>query len=404
MKTILSAALIFILFAVSASAEYYYYYDLINVQDIPLLGERTKKDAKLAKSLNIVIKRWNDHAHASAASDSELHHKEGVMHYNNALSKCKGREDENAFYACMNRGGDSFYSHGLGMVFGDLGDDWIFDLDRVHPFPTAKTSSVCKKILNSKIFLNRFNDYIVYDEGAETKNLIFSEYGGTAHVPSFYYAQIPVDMEESEFLRKTSSRNVYEYAQKVEALFRKWTMRPKMYFMDNDIYLDLMTMDEKVHFIFLFDKESIFLDQACKIESRVIGYSNKEKICKRVVDGIYDKISPVKLDSVINEEEIKNFNNINGYYDNNTFFVDYANEGENHILFNLLHASGSGMGCDYEFLAIYNPQSANNISYIGKEKYSLMPSVFGDCSKNTREDLISIDKKTIYWLEITAWI
>jgi hypothetical protein len=112
MKTILSAVLILILFAVSVSADYYELYGLINVQDIPLLGGRTKKDAKLAKSLNIFIKRWNDHVRASAALESELHHKEG-FYYNNALSKCKGSEDENVFYTCMNKGEYSFYSHGF---------------------------------------------------------------------------------------------------------------------------------------------------------------------------------------------------------------------------------------------------------------------------------------------------
>jgi hypothetical protein len=310
MKTILSAVLILILFAVSVSADYYelyYYYDLINDKDIPILGEKTEREAKLVKKINIIIKRRNDCARAKALEGGHLYHMDDISKYNNALKKCKESKDEGEYYGCMDK-------NDLLSIRVDLGDNWLLDLDRVDPFPTAKTSSVCKKILNKKIFLNRFNDYIVYDEGAETKNLLFSIYGGTAHVPSFYYAQIPVDMDESEFLRKTSSHNVYEYAQGVEALFRNWTMRPKMYFMDDDIYLDLMTMDEKLHFIFLFDKESIFFDQACKIESKVIGYSNKEKICKSVVDGRYDKILPVKLDSVLNEEEIKKFNADNRYF------------------------------------------------------------------------------------------
>jgi hypothetical protein len=61
-------------------------------------------------------------------------------------------------------------------------------------------------------------------------------------------------------------------------------------------------------------------------------------------------------------------------------------------MLNLTYASGSGMGCGYEFLAVYN-RSGDNLSYIGEDENSPYPSVFGDCIKRTREDLISIDKK-----------
>jgi hypothetical protein len=58
----------------------------------------------------------------------------------------------------------------------------------LDPFPTAKTSQVCKKILSKKLFLEDFGDSITHNndqKAAKTKSLIFTIYGRTAHIPSF---------------------------------------------------------------------------------------------------------------------------------------------------------------------------------------------------------------------------
>ncbi|MDR2639688.1 MAG: hypothetical protein LBC09_07635, partial [Helicobacteraceae bacterium] len=153
-----------------------------------------------------------------------------------------------------------------------------------------------------------------------------------------------------------------------------------------------------------------FFDQACKIERQTIGYKNTDKICKRIIDGKYNEIAPVNLASVLDKNDIEKFksdlnltnNKVNKYYTayfykdgNHSYSIDYANEGKKHILLDLQYASGAGAGCDYNFLAVYNPQTSDKIRYIGEndKNVNFHPSVFGICAANTREELISIDKK-----------
>ncbi|MDR2639044.1 MAG: hypothetical protein LBC09_04335, partial [Helicobacteraceae bacterium] len=374
MKPLCFAALILSLLFANANARAPYKFNLINDKDIPVLGEKTKREAGLAKSLNRIIERKNANASALEYKPNE----EIVNRYNDTLIKCKESKDESAYYECMKQ--NKINEWYIEMMLEALLEDRQRDI--IDPFPTAKTSQVCKRILDEKPFLKDFKDRISYRDDNKTskaKRLIFTVYEGTGHFPYLYHAQIPIDANESAFRSNINQSGAYEYGQIAPIYFRAWSSeRVRLFSLDDTIYLNLISRDENSYHILSFDKESYFFDQACKIERKTTGYKNTDKICKRVIDGKYNKIAPVNLASALDKNDIERFKSdlnptdnkirINKYasiyfYDdgNHSYFIDYANEGKKHILLNIQYSSGAGEGCGYNFLAVYNPQTGDEI-------------------------------------------
>ncbi|MDR1614099.1 MAG: hypothetical protein LBS26_00855 [Campylobacteraceae bacterium] len=376
------------LFFVNATAQEQkpFEFTAINDKNIPVLGEKTQRDAALAKNLNAIIKRTNN--------------QDGIIRfYNDALIKCKESKNEDEFYGCMKE--NKINKWHLEYILGSLFQNQQKEI--IDPFPTAKNSPVCKNILDNKIFLQSSKEnYISYKNSSETKTLIFTKYQGTAHFKYFFYEQVPVDTNETEFLREMEPFYLDESERKVYVYHRPWSGWSKLFSLNNAIYLNFTTRDDETHYIFSLDKESYFFDQACKIKRTTTGYANRDKICQKAAKGEYEKILSVDLRLVLNEKEFQkleaDFNETNrfmGWYlsciENNGYFVDYANEGKKHIVLNLTYGSAAGAGCGYGYLALYDPHKGDELrrSHIGGgEFYSLH-----DCYIEAREEPISIGEK-----------
>ncbi|MDR2638401.1 MAG: hypothetical protein LBC09_01025, partial [Helicobacteraceae bacterium] len=213
MKSLCFTALILSLLFANANAREPYKFNLINDKDIPVLGEKTKREAGLAKSLNAVIERKNANTSALEYKPNEDNQNGIVSRYNDALIKCKESKDESAYYECMEA--NKIRKEHLYWVLEYLVKDRQRDI--IDPFPTAKTSQVCKRILDDKLFLNNFMGHILYRDDNKTskaKRLIFAAYEGTAKVPYIYHSQIPIDANESELLYKINQFNADQYGER----------------------------------------------------------------------------------------------------------------------------------------------------------------------------------------------
>jgi hypothetical protein len=406
---------------VNAQEQKIFQFELINHKDIPILGEKTKHEAALAKSINTIIKRWN--ANLDRLNDGDNRNIYSIPHikqYNDALAECKIAKTQNVYYDCMRSKIKSTSLYWIAETMADKADRMNID-----PIPTAKTSKICRQMLNDKFFLREADDYIAYKDNAvnsDTKHLILTKYHGTAGMHYFYHKSIDINANESIF----SVRELYPYFDAVAdeeiwiGIYRGTSPEAvKMFLWNDTIILSINNRDKSEYNIYVYDKESRFFDQSCKIERKITGYKNGEPICNRVINGEYKKIAPAPLNFFFDSEQIEQLNadlgikngtsnhwdeskKINRYgstyfygEDNNSYFADYRNEGKKHVLLNLDYSSGAERGCGYKFLVVYDPEERDKIRYINEknDKYSFYPSVFSDCDVETKEEIISIDGK-----------
>ncbi|MDR3346577.1 MAG: hypothetical protein LBS73_05310 [Campylobacteraceae bacterium] len=310
-----------------------------------------------------------------------------------------------------------------------------------NTFPTAKNSKICKKILDEKLYLKEFRDYVVYsdDNNSKIKHLVFNIYGGTSQTPSFFYRKI-IDgafdninetegSDMSKILDSYAEEVTSEYDKNDEEKINKdvdidaqpWAGYVEMFLIDNVPYLNLHSHPYSSFFaIYAYNKEAKFFDQACKIEKKIVGYKKENKICKQVLDKKYKKIQPNTLHSVLNKKQIRDFNydfygydvndnslqydgpkalekyNFTSFQENstNTYLADYRNEGKKHIILNLQYHYYNRAGCSYNFLAVYSPKR-EEVYYIGEEELDInfFPSHFSDCFFETKEEIVSINQK-----------
>jgi hypothetical protein len=391
-----------------------FYEILLNEGDIPILGEKTKHEAALAKKLNAILKRWD--------KEYSIQY---IKKYNDALAECKNAKTESVYYDCMK---SNVYSFSLYLLMDGMTEKSYY----WNTVPTANTSQTCRQILDDKFFLGEAKDYIAYNDNAsDIKHLILTKYQGTGHIAYFYHKSINADANESVCSVRELGHLLFDAVLEEE----NWVgMYPravyggiKMFSWNDTIYMSINNKDSSKYDIYAYDKESRFFDQVCKIERKTAGYKNSEPICMRVIEGKYKKIEPKPLNSIFDKEEIERLNAELGvknetskywwdgksikkydythFYDegNNSYFADYRNEGEKYLLLNLDYASGAGSGCGYSFLAVYDPKGRDTIRYIDeKNDEDSEPSVFSDCFTETQEEIISIDGKNYILVSGTA--
>ncbi|MDR2152714.1 MAG: hypothetical protein LBO72_07835 [Helicobacteraceae bacterium] len=398
MKTPLLSALVFCLCFCAASAEQK---QLIDYESIPALGEYTKKETALAKRLNTVIKRWNiSKSNQALSASNRLELNKAIMAYNNALSECKDRKDEGAYYECR-RGRVEWGAYSVLEILAKHPKRKIVD-----PFPTAKTSQVCKRILDKKPFLHEFNDRIVTNDEYVRNSSTWGMHvaWGKAEVPRYFYKLLPIDANKSKFRREMQSALSARHRDSHRSpIIYAWNSlgEERLFAFEDIIYLDLVSLNGNIHYIFSLDEEENFFDQACKIEREVIGYKNDEEICKQVAQGEYKKIASAPLSAILDDEQLNRFNadfnttekRYSEYLDfeDKGYFLDYKNEGKKHILLDLGYTQEGR--CSHSFLGVYKQDEWHKIYIVSEGANYFFPGLSSYCDISSKEEIISIGKK-----------
>jgi hypothetical protein len=391
-------AVILVLFAVFSYAEVLPYLD-------------KNDDFKIVKNLNIIIDRWNKTLAKNDNQTSPLLD-ELVRNTAQSIDGANIRKDELSY----------------GVVFENLykaKNDLLFykNID-IDPFPTAKTSKVCKQILDKKLFLQKDNiyqknKYVVYSDNA-SKRLLFSttRFGGTSNTPSFFDIKIDNNTNENNKTQIQGIINIFEEKPRgysddamVEIYAWLWGDSVNIFSINDTIYLNLFPYVDRraIYEVFVYDKEGKFFDQACEIKRSIVGYKDtlekQSKLCQKVIGGQYTKPEETNLTDIFDNASLAHFKedithvkekfrwvDINTEYDK-ALWIDYDNNGEKKLLFNGYYASGAGAGCDYRMYLTYAAKKQEKFTTLAPDdegSYFYTKHIFNCFQK---EELITVDDK-----------
>jgi hypothetical protein len=134
-------------------------------------------------------------------------------------------------------------------------------------FKNAKTSQVCKKILDKGDFITHIDSFVFYSEDNETKRFLSVYFEKDGYI--LYSDELPVDTNEGEYIERSGSFNPktakIDFDMKADELHFV-----TMFLMDNTPYICYFS--ENKRYIFGYDKKTNLFKKACKLEQSIDGY------------------------------------------------------------------------------------------------------------------------------------
>ncbi|MDR2100402.1 MAG: hypothetical protein LBP40_06230 [Campylobacteraceae bacterium] len=80
----------------------------------------------------------------------------------------------------------------------------------------------------------------------------------------FFYKQLPIDANETEFVHEVGQINVSDVFKRGERGLKIycwiWGENPKIFLLDDTVYLDIVLKDKNRHYVFSLDKEGYCFD------------------------------------------------------------------------------------------------------------------------------------------------
>ncbi|MDR1007561.1 MAG: hypothetical protein LBL65_03210 [Campylobacteraceae bacterium] len=407
-------AVVLVLFAVFSYAEVLPYLD-------------KNDDFKIVKNINIIIDRWNKTLSHYNGSISFFN--QSIGYVTQGIDRANTNNETGIIFPVK----DITQSIDRANIHKDkLSYDVVFEnlykaknellsyknID-IDQFATAKSSKVCRQILDEKLFLKQDSKYIVYSDNA-SKRLLFSttHFSGISKTPSLFDIKIDNDIDEknetqiydviSIFEEKKSHR--YDNDAKVEIYTRLWGSDVNIFAINGAIYLNLLPhIDDGIYRVFVYDKKGKLFDQACEIKRSVTDYRERiekqNKLCQKVINGQYTKpewtslfnifdntsLSQFKKDISTAEKKFRRFEF--GIEYNRAFLVDYDNTGKKKLLLNAMYASGTGAWCNYYMYLTYETNEQEKFATLApndEDSYFYTKHI-SECFQ--KEELITVDGK-----------
>ena len=262
---------------------------------------------------------------------------------------------------------------------------------------TSANSQICKKILESKKFLNPV-DNVLFETKDGKVHRFLTNYQGTGHYP---HHNLYIGAVGDENLKKD-----YEIYQEIEgnatALYPidfRWTGVVGYFELDGKLYHTDSDQEATRFYVFEYVPEELYFKGVCDIRADILGAEvvtgEDNTVCQAVAQKEYQTHEKRPITDLMSADEYKTYHEqmcqvsfrpgawrsdakqlkdcMNsegvegyGYYlareAHNGFgaiFIDYNNDGNKEYLISSQYSSSAGRGCSLEHFRVYDPVIEN---------------------------------------------
>ncbi|MDR1285511.1 MAG: hypothetical protein LBJ88_04840 [Campylobacteraceae bacterium] len=124
-------------------------------------------------------------------------------------------------------------------------------------FENAKTSQICKKILDTGDFINHIDSFVFYSDDNKTKYFL------SANADTLYRDELPIDVNEGEYIEQGLEFEPKEIKMGF-GIKEDETHFVTMFLMDNTPYMCYFSDNKR--YIFKYDKKTNLFKEACMIK------------------------------------------------------------------------------------------------------------------------------------------